>query len=102
MHAWRMYMSGVRLTDGIRQLRAAHTEYEQMILQYPTRKTLERALAETVMSPYVESADIGGFMEHHGFGLDHWRIGLIFWWMWRRGIVDEALGTAGKTSAAPP
>ncbi len=27
---------------------------------------------------------------------------LIFWWMWRRGIVDEALGTAGKTSAAPP
>ena len=27
---------------------------------------------------------------------------LIFWWMWRRGIVDEALGTAGTTSAAPP
>ena len=27
---------------------------------------------------------------------------LIFWWMLRRGIVDEALGTAGKTSAAPP
>jgi PAT family beta-lactamase induction signal transducer AmpG len=27
---------------------------------------------------------------------------LLFWWMWRRGTVDEALGTAGKTSAAPP
>ena len=21
---------------------------------------------------------------------------LIFWWMWRRGVVDEALGTAGR------
>jgi PAT family beta-lactamase induction signal transducer AmpG len=27
---------------------------------------------------------------------------LLFWWMWRRGTVDEALGTAGKTSAEPP
>jgi PAT family beta-lactamase induction signal transducer AmpG len=21
---------------------------------------------------------------------------LLFWWMWRRGTVDEALGTAGR------
>ena len=27
---------------------------------------------------------------------------LLFWWMWRRGTVDEALGTAGKKSAEPP
>ena len=27
---------------------------------------------------------------------------LLFWWMWRRGTVDEALGTAGKTSAESP
>ena len=26
----------------------------------------------------------------------------LFWWMGRRGTVDEALGTAGKTSAEPP
>ena len=27
---------------------------------------------------------------------------LLFWWMWRRGTVDEALGTAGKKSTEPP
>jgi PAT family beta-lactamase induction signal transducer AmpG len=27
---------------------------------------------------------------------------LLFWWMWRRGTVDEALGTAGKKTAEPP
>ncbi len=26
---------------------------------------------------------------------------LLFWWMWRRGIVDDALGTAGRASAVP-
>ncbi len=82
VHAWRMYLSGVRLVDGIRQLRAVHTDYERMATQYPARKTMERAFAELIQTAYVEKEDVAGFMRRYGFGIDHWRIGLVFWWMW--------------------
>lgn len=82
MHAWRMYLSGVRLVDGIRQMRAAHIDYDRIATQYAARKTLDRALAEVQLSSYVERDDIAGFMRRYGFGIDHWRIGMVFWWMW--------------------
>lgn len=91
IHAWRMYLSGVRLVDGIRQLRTSHTEFEHMGMQYPARKTLDRALAEFQMSIYVEREDVTGFMRRYGFGIDHWRIGLVFWWMWTDLLVWSGL-----------
>lgn len=81
-HAWRMYMNGVRLKDGVAQLNGIHTDYDQLARQFPARKTLERAMGDVILSRYVEEKDIGGFMRRYGFGLDHWRLGLLFWWMW--------------------
>lgn len=82
VHAWRMYLSGVRLQDGLDQLTTKHKEYAQLVAQYPARKTPERALAEFLGSDYVKNEDIAGFVKLHGFGIDCWRIGLTFWWLW--------------------
>lgn len=82
IHAWRMYMSGIRLADGLRQLRAAHTDYDRLATQYPARKTVDRAFSELIQTAYVEKEDVTGFMRRYGFGIDHWRIGIVFWWMW--------------------
>jgi hypothetical protein len=82
IHAWRMYLNGIRLSDGLKQIRTAHHDYDRLAAQYPARKTVERSLAELLLSQYVEKEDIGGFMRSHGYGIDCWRLGLCFWWMW--------------------
>jgi hypothetical protein len=83
IHAWRMYLNGVRLSDGIRQLTDANEDYEKLAAQFPSRKTLERAFTELLQTEYVRDEKIGEFMKRYGYGIDCWRIGLCFWWMWR-------------------
>jgi hypothetical protein len=82
IHAWRMYLNGVRVDDGIRQLVHDHTEYEQLARQYPTRVSVHRALASFLSTSYVAEEDVAGFAHKYGFGIDCWRLGLCFWWMW--------------------
>lgn len=90
IHAWRMYLSGVRLADGLKQIRTASTDYNKIAAQYPARKTADRAFAEFLQTTYVDKEDVSGFMRRYGFGIDHWRIGLCFWWLW-----DDLLAWSG-------
>jgi hypothetical protein len=82
IHAWRMYLNGVRAVDGIRQLVGDHPEYEQMMQQFLSRKSVEKALTGFLSTSYVAHEDVSGFIRRYGFGIDCWRIGLCFWWMW--------------------
>jgi hypothetical protein len=82
VHVWRMYLNRVRLSDGLKQLRDANPDYGRLAAQFPARKTAERAFAELLLTSYVEHEDVAGFMQRYGFGIDCWRIGLCFWWMW--------------------
>ena len=87
IHAWRMYMNGVRLSDGVKQLYDINPDYRSITSQFPVRKTVDRAFAELIQSTYVGSNDVSGFVRRYGFGMDCWRIGLCFWWMWNELLV---------------
>ena len=82
VHAWRMHLNGVRLSDGLKQIRDANLDYGRIAAQFPTRKTAEDAFAELLHTSYVKHEDVATFMQRYGFGIDCWRIGLCFWWMW--------------------
>ena len=82
IHAWRMYLSGVRLQDGLQQLRDANSDYKRIAEQFPARKTADQALEAFLKTSYVNNEDIKSFMKRYGFGIDCWRIGLCFWWLW--------------------
>jgi hypothetical protein len=90
IHAWRMYLNGVRLVDGLRQLTEAHPEYISMQNQYPARKTALAALTGFLASPYVARADMPAYVRQFGRRIDSWRIGLCMWLMW-----DDLIGWPG-------
>jgi hypothetical protein len=82
-HLWRMMVSGVRMVDGIRMLRARYPDYEQLELQFPTRLSMLAALTELQQrSTTLKARDGGGFLKAYATRFDAWRIGLCMWKVW--------------------
>lgn len=82
IQAWRMYLNGVRLVDGLKVLRELNKEYTIMEHQFPTRPTAEVAMTAFLASPYVQRADMPAYVRRYGFRLDSWRLGLTMWFLW--------------------
>jgi hypothetical protein len=82
IQAWRMYLNGVRLVDGLKQLKEFNKEYSVMEHQYPTRPTAETAMTAFLASPYVQKADMPAYIRRYGFRVDSWRLGLTMWFLW--------------------
>lgn len=82
IHAWRMYLSGVRLVDGLRQITEANPEYLRIQNQYPSRKSSLAAMTEFLASPYVARADMPAYVRRYGRRIDSWRIGICMWFLW--------------------
>lgn len=80
VHAWRMMLNGVRLVDGVRQLKEINPEYTRLEDQYPGRKSALVALSDLMTS--VVRRDGGGFVREYGKRFDSWRIGLCMWFLW--------------------
>ena len=83
IHAWRMVLNGVRLADGVRQLKEINPEYGKLEHQYPTRKNAVTALADLLTSSKeVARRDGVEFIRKYGTRFDAWRIGLCMWFLW--------------------
>jgi hypothetical protein len=83
VHAWRMVLNGVRVAEGVRQLREINQEYKLMEHQFPTRKPALTALADLLTtSKLVAKRDGGAFVREYGKRFDSWRIGLCMWFLW--------------------
>ena len=96
VHAWRMVLNGVRLVDGVRQLKEINPEYGRMEHQFPKRKSATVALADLLTrSRFVAAKDGGGFVREYGKRFDSWRIGLCMWFLW-----DDLLQWDGFESTA--
>ncbi len=94
IQAWRMYLNGVRLLDGLKELKEFNKEYTVMEHQFPTRPTAETAMTAFLASPYVQKADMPAYVRRYGFRIDSWRLGLTMWFLW-----DDLLrGYAGLKS----
>jgi len=83
VHAWRMVLNGVRVVDGVRQLKEVNPEYTVMEHHFPTRKLALTALADLLTtSKLVAKRDGGAFVREYGKRFDSWRIGLCMWFFW--------------------
>lgn len=82
IQAWRMYLNGVRLVDGLKVLRELNKEYTVMEHQFPTRPTAETAMTAFLASPYVQRADMPSYVRKYGGRIDSWRLGLTMWFLW--------------------
>jgi hypothetical protein len=97
VHAWCMVAGGVRLVDGLKQLKDIHPEYEKLELQFPSRKSALAALTELIQrSAAIRNRDGGAFVRAYATRFDAWRIGLCMWMVWDDllrwpGIRDTAL-----------
>jgi hypothetical protein len=108
IHAWRMYLNGVRLVDGLRQITTANPEYLQIQNQYPARKSVLDAMMGFLASPFVARADMPSYIRQYGRRIDSWRIGVCMWFLWddllawsefsrtrlweRRNVIRQVLG----------
>lgn len=95
IHAWRMYLNGVRLVDGLRQITEANPEYLRIQHQYPARKTALSAMTGFLASLYVARADMPAYVRQYGRRIDSWRIGICMWFLW-----DDLLAWPGFTRTA--
>jgi hypothetical protein len=82
IHAWRMYLNGVRLVDGLRQITTANPEYLQIQNQFPARRTALDAMTIFLASPYVARHDMPAYIRQYGRRIDSWRIGICMWFLW--------------------
>jgi hypothetical protein len=83
VHAWAMMMNGVRLADGVRQLKGINPEYERLEMQFPSRKSALDSLTEFMeRSSTVAKRDSGAFIQTYAKRFDSWRIGLCMWMIW--------------------
>lgn len=80
IHAWRMVMNRVPITDGVAQLKELNPEYSTLEHQYPTRMSAVNALTDLL----VKSKGVGGgaFLRKYGKRIDSWRLGLCMWFLW--------------------
>jgi hypothetical protein len=78
-----MMINGIRLVDGVRQLKEINPEYGSLEHQFPTRKTADAALADLLTtSREVRQRDGVGFIRKYAKQFDAWRIGLCMWNLW--------------------
>ncbi len=83
VHLWRMLQNGVRVTDGVAQLKAINPEYGQMEQLLPSRKTALVALTDLAnTSSSIRRKDGGAYVRAYGKRFDAWRIGLCMWMLW--------------------
>lgn len=83
VHAWRMVLNGVRVVDGVRQLKEINPEYTKLEHQFPTRKPALQAIADLLTtSKEVARRDGAAFIRTYGYKFDSWRIGLCMWFLW--------------------
>jgi hypothetical protein len=83
VHAWRMLLNGVRLGDGVAQLKSINTEYGDIERQYPARQSMIASLENLMRtSKAVMMRDGGAFVRAYGAKFDCWRIGLCMWLLW--------------------
>ena len=82
IQAWRMYLNGVRLMDGLKQLKEFNKEYSVMEHQFPTRPTAETSMTAFLASPYVQRFDMPAYARRYGSRIDSWRLGLTMWFLW--------------------
>jgi len=80
VHAWRMYLSGIRLADGVATIKELHPEYRQMEQQFPKRKDAVTALRDLMMQEAHDSGAL--FIRKYAKKFDSWRIGLCMWLFW--------------------
>lgn len=85
VHAWRMYKSGVRLRDGVAQLKEINPEYSEMETRFPERVRAMEALSDLLQE--TQSKSSGEFVRTYAKQFDWWRIGLLMWMAW-----DDLLG----------
>lgn len=88
VHAWRMYKSGVRLRDGVVQLKEINPEYSEMEARFPDRPRAMEALSDLLQETQTKSS--GEFVRAYAKQFDWWRIGLLMWMAW-----DDLLGWRG-------
>ena len=75
-------------------------------LRYTAAQYALVSAAASVAGRVLTGTTAGGLIESLGY-VDFYLLTtlaalpgvLLFWWMWRRGIVDEALGSAGRSSS---
>lgn len=79
VHARRMYLSDIALTDGLTQLQEINPEYLRMEKYFPARKRAYDALKS-----FLEAAPSSGgaFIHKYAKKFDCWRIGLCMFVLW--------------------
>ena len=93
VHVWRMRLNGVRVVDGISQLKEINTEYRKLENQFPARPTALQA-ATSLLASVGRNEEVR-FIKQYANGFDCWRIGLMFWFLW-----DDLLIWSGFQSTA--
>jgi hypothetical protein len=83
VHAWRMMNAGVRVVDGVKQIKQINPEFKKMEHQFPGRRPMLTVLADFLTtSKFVAKRDGGGFLREYGKRFDSWRLGLCMWLFW--------------------
>lgn len=83
IHAWRMRVAGMRLVDGIAQLKKNLPEYTTMEHQFPNRDTAEKGLLSLFAEDKaVARRDGVAFLKAYGPRADWWRLGICMWMLW--------------------
>jgi hypothetical protein len=95
IHAARLFMNRIRLTDGSRKLREISEEYGDLERNFPSRKSLETAIADFLRKTDMSDAGLGTYLRENGMCLDWWRLGLCMWMLW----MDLCKGLSGFRSS---
>lgn len=82
IHAWRMTLKGVRIADGVNQLRELNPEYMKLERLFPAHKSADKALTAFMLLPIVVKRDFGAVVRAYGKRFDAWRLGLCMWFLW--------------------
>jgi len=87
IHAWRMRLNGVRISDGAKQM-LENYEIAAVEKQFPSRPGLEQSLVSFLA---VTDRDEAAFLKQYATGIDCWRIGMVFWMLWDDMLVWSGL-----------
>ena len=83
VHTWRMVKNGVRVVDGVKQMKDINVELGRIEHQFPSRVPAEAALTALVKtSPEFVNMDGAAFVRRFGKKFDSWRLGLLMWMLW--------------------
>jgi hypothetical protein len=83
IHCWRMMLGGLRLADGVKELKDMNSEYGRLEHQFPQRAQCLAAMMDLFKThPAVRSKDGGAFVQEFGKRFDSWRLGFCMWLLW--------------------